>query len=170
MATRAPAVAAELFAAALVIAAWALIAAGALGVAGRVPLRAHRRGLLVLAAGLVALAVARPRVDLALPCVFFAAVLARVGLVRWGAAEGEPDASAAAPLSPDPAAPGPPPEAAEGPGRVVSGALPPAARAAGRWTGRAGTVFGREAASALPRAARAAGRVAGRARQPPPPR
>ncbi|HVM64432.1 MAG TPA: hypothetical protein VMU14_06195 [Acidimicrobiales bacterium] len=169
MATHAPALAAELFVAALVVAAWALLAGGALSVAGRIPLRAHRRGLLAIAAGLVAMAVARPRVDLALPCAFGAAVLARVGLVRWGAVEGEPDPPAGGPLPPAPPGAGTRQGAAEdAPPRVV-GALPPAARTAGRWTGRAGTVFGREAASALPRAARAAGRVAGRARQPRPP-
>jgi hypothetical protein len=162
VATRAPGVAPELIGAAAVVGAWALLGAGALGVRGRVRLRAHRRGILVLAAGLLVLPVAKPQLGLIVPCLLGAAVLFRVGLVRWGALDGEPAATAPSASS---GSSGPPP--------LSPSSAPPAhpasssVRLAGRWTGRAGTVLGREAASALPRAARAAGRVTGRARQRP---
>jgi hypothetical protein len=168
MATRAPAVAPELFGASLALGAWALLAAGALGVRGPVGLRVHRRGLLVLAAGLVVLALARPRADLIVPCVLAAAVLFRVGLVRWGALDREPDRSALEAQAP--AHPVALPAALVARAAAVAPTTPRTARVAGRLTARAGTVLGQEASSALPRAARAVGRVAGRARQPPPAR
>jgi hypothetical protein len=164
MGFRAPAVAPELFGAASAIGAWALLGAGALGVHGPVGLGLHRRGLLVLAVGLVVLPLVTGRVthaELDVPCALAAAVLVRIGVVRWTGIDGEPDPVA---RTTTPAAP----VVADPPSTAGGLAAPRATRLAGRLTGRAGTVLGREAASLLPRAARAAGRAAGRALQQPP--
>jgi hypothetical protein len=180
MGFRAPGVALLLFGAAGAVTAWAVLAAGALGLYGPVGLAVHRRGVLVLAAGLVVLPLASGNVshaELDVPCVVVAAVLLRIGLVRWDGL-GEPDRTLA---SPAPAAAGvraaavaaTGPTGAPGRQRPSGGAAegrPGAARVAGQLTGRAGTVLGREAASVLPRAARAAGRALGRARHEPPKR
>jgi len=179
MGFRAPGVAPFLFGAAGAVTAWAVLAAGALGLYGPMGLAVHRRGVLVLAAGLVVLPLASGKVshaELDVPCVVVAAVLLRIGLVRWNGV-GDPDRTV---VSPAPAAAGvragavaTGPTGAPGEQRPSGGAAegrPGAARVAGQLTGRAGTVLGREAASVLPRAARAAGRALGRARHEPPQR
>ncbi len=168
MGFRAPAVAALLFGASLAVAAWALLAAGALGVYGPIGLTVHRRGLLLIGAGLVLLPLVTGRVrhpELDVPCWLAAAVLVRIGMVRWGGLE-EPDRAAVPAATPTATATATP-TAVPRTGRARGGnraPAPQAARVAGRLTGRAGTVLGREAAAALPRAARAAGRAIGHTR------
>lgn len=183
MGFRAPAVAGLLFGASLAVGGWALLAAGGLGAARLVGLTAHRRGLLVLAGGLILLPLASGNVghaELDVPCWLAAAVLLRIGLVRWDGL-GEPDREVARTATPTPAvatpaaAPGAAPGATAPPPAgcpAALGAAPPpvarSARVAGRMTARAGTVLGEGAATVLPRAARAAGRAIGRSRHVPP--
>jgi hypothetical protein len=169
MGFRAPAVAPELFGAAGAVAAWALLAAGALGIHGPIGLEVHRRGLLVVAAGLLILPLASAKLthaELDVPCVLVAAVLFRVGLVRWDGL-GEPDRTPRE-ATPTPAVVPAPTGGGTPTGTGPRGITP--ARNAGRLAGRAGTALGREAGAALPRAARVAGRALGRARQEPPQR
>jgi hypothetical protein len=86
MGFHAPGVAPQLFGSSVAVGAWALCADGALGLRGLVGLGVHRRGMLLLAAGLIALPVASgqvTRVELWLPCLLTAAVLGRIGLIRW---------------------------------------------------------------------------------------
>jgi hypothetical protein len=160
MGFHAPAVAPQLFAASIAVGLWALVADGALALRGVVGLGLHRRGVLVLAACIALTPLAGGRVDrleLLVPCLVVAAVLGRVGLIRWdglgsagaGSAVGSVGAGSPVGFAGDRTA-----------GR-------PGARVFGRATGRAGTIIGRDAAVAIPRAARAAGRVAGRASRRP---
>jgi hypothetical protein len=93
MGLHAPGVAAQLFASSVAVAAWALLADGAFGLRGLVGLGVHRRGMLILATGLIVLPVASgqvTQVELWLPCVLSAAVLGRIGLLRWPALEASP--------------------------------------------------------------------------------
>ncbi len=177
MGFRAPAVAAELFGAAAGVAAWALLADGGFAVWGAVGLGPHRRGLLAVAGALVVLPIASgnlTRPELLVPCALCAALLGRLGLVRWGTLERP---STALPSSPAPATgeatePASPAGVRSGPatsGPATTGGVGvrSAARVAGRVAGRTGRLTERNAGAAIPRMARLAGRVAGRARRPP---
>jgi hypothetical protein len=181
MGFRAPAVAAELFGAAAGVAAWALLADGGFAVWGTVGLGPHRRGLLAVAGALVVLPIASgnlTRPELLVPCALCAALLGRLGLVRWGTLERPPTALASSPAPPTTEATEPPSPAAVRSGPATSGpatsggaaagvGVRSAARVAGRVAGRTGRLTERNAGAAIPRMARLAGRVAGRARRPP---
>ena len=99
MGFHAPGVAPQLFASSVAVAAWALVADGALALRGLVGLGVHRRGMLLLAVGLVVLPVASgqiTRIELWLPCLLTAAVLTRIGLIRWPELEARPETGPAA--------------------------------------------------------------------------
>jgi len=184
MGFHAPDAAPELFGACVGVGLWAVLADGALAVRGMIGLGLHRQGLLVLAAGLAVLPLVSGKLthlELLVPCLLVAAVLARIGLVRWDALA--PPAGSASAMPPDPRAGSDPralsdprPASASSPGGSARPVARPVrasrragatARVFGRATGRAGTIISRDVNVAIPRAARVAGRVAGRARRPP---
>jgi hypothetical protein len=104
MGFHAPAVAPQLFGSSVALGAWAVVADGALALRGWVGLGLHRRGVLALAAGLAVLPVASGHVttvELWVPCLLAAAVLGRVGLLRWPGLElASTNAAPAAPVIP----------------------------------------------------------------------
>jgi len=103
MGFHAPGVAPQLFASSVAVAAWALLADGALALRGLIGLGVHRRGMLLLAAGLIVLPVASgqvTRIELWVPCLLAAAVLSRVGLIRWPGLEARPETPLSAPTQP----------------------------------------------------------------------
>jgi hypothetical protein len=156
MGFRAPAAAARLLGAAIVVGLWALIADGSAAAWRLVGLRPHRRGLVLIAIGLILTPVVggdlgRPTV--AVSFVVAAALLGRLGLLRWHGLEVAADGSDHPPAPRDPPLPA-----------VAHRAT--VARLLGRVTGRAGTIVAADVDAGIPRAARAAGRLAGRARRP----
>jgi hypothetical protein len=191
----APAAAPELLGAATAVVAWAVIADGPLGITRLIGLPVHRRGLLLIAAGVALVPFLSSRAgDLVVlvPCLAAGAGLLRFGLVRWPAfpdptptdqpapGPGPPSPGPTSPATPDPTTPSPaptspartdpaPPGPAPGTPATPHNATPPSAslgRRIGRTAGRAGTIAGRQAEVALPRGARVAGRIVGRHRRP----
>jgi len=146
MGFHAPGAAPELFGAAALTLGWALIADAPLGIVHLIAPRLHRTGLIALAVALAAIPLATGKLTnlaVLLPCLIAAAVLLRVGLVRW---------------------PGPGAQAAVRPPDEGS-AGPIAGRKAGRMAGKAGTIAGQTAEVAVPVSARLAGRIIGRSRR-----
>ncbi len=178
MGFHAPDAAPELFGACVGVGLWAVLADGALAVRGMIGLGLHRQGLVVLAAGLAVLPLVSGKIthlELLVPCLLVAAVLARIGLVRWDALTPPAESDSGTPADPRPVSGTRPASGTSAGGSARSPARPArpsrragaTARVFGRATGRAGTIISRDVNVAIPRAARVAGRVAGRARRPP---
>jgi len=159
MGFRAPAAASRLLGASIVVGLWALVADGSVALWRLVGLTPHRRGLVVVAVGLIVTPLAGG--DLGRPGVLVSflvagVLLGRLGLLRWPGLEAAATPGGATPARPDAASPA-----------ITHRAT--AARLLGRVTGRAGTIIGADVDAGIPRAARTAGRIAGRARRPPGP-
>ena len=159
MGFHAPVAAGLLLAASIVVGLWALVADGSAGLWRRVGLTPHRRGLVVIAGGLLLAPFAAG--DLGHPAVLVsflvaAVVLGRLGLLRWPALEVSAGSDGPSLGRPDGA-----------PAPVAHRST--VARMLGRVTGRAGTIIAADVDAGIPRVARAAGRLAGRSRRPPGP-
>jgi hypothetical protein len=141
-------------------AAWAAVAAGPLGAVQVVPAGVHRRGMTVIAIGLLILPLASGHpgdLHLTVPAVFAGIVLLRASLTRLPTPAAADSTGDTVP-SPEFSRPADAPP----PGTATVSSSANLARAAGRRAAQATSMLAKQTDVAVPAGARRAGRVVGR--------